>query len=113
MKEPPRPPSPEPTFATYVREGEDTQTQSDWTEVRIRLVGSHPLWGHYLCVKLSLCGGIFPEVGPLPRWNAALALASYLDSNQGIYKDRYVLELGAGGALPSIVSAINGAKKVG
>ena len=50
---------------------------------------------------------------PLPRWNAALALASYLDSNQGIYKDRCVLELGAGGALPSIVSVINGAKKVG
>jgi len=47
------------------------------------------------------------------RWNAALAMASYLDSNQQIYSKRNVLELGAGGALPSIVTANNGASKVG
>ena len=46
------------------------------------------------------------------RWNAALALASFLDANVGKYKDRHVLELGAGGALPSIVAAKNGARKV-
>jgi predicted nicotinamide N-methyase len=49
---------------------------------------------------------------PFNRWNAALALASFLDANVGKYKDRHVLELGAGGALPSIVAAKNGARKV-
>ncbi|KAF8901363.1 hypothetical protein CPB84DRAFT_1815211 [Gymnopilus junonius] len=92
FEEPPRPPTPEPTIATYTREKELCSTDG-WTEIKIRLVGSHPLWAHYL-------------------WNAALALASYLDTNQVIYRDRYVLELGAGGALPSIVTAKNGARKV-
>jgi nicotinamide N-methyltransferase len=41
-----------------------------------------------------------------------LALASYLDSNVGLYNARSVLELGAGGALPSIVAALNGARRV-
>lgn len=49
-----------------------------------------------------------------PRWNSALALASYLDQtpNISLYRDRNVLELGAGGALPSIVAAKNGAFRV-
>lgn len=46
------------------------------------------------------------------RWNAALAFASYIDSNPKIARDRYVLELGAGGGLPGLVAAQNGAKKV-
>ena len=29
-----------------------------------------------------------------------------------LYRDKIVLELGAGGALPSIVAALNGARKV-
>ncbi|TFK46266.1 hypothetical protein OE88DRAFT_1707695 [Heliocybe sulcata] len=62
-------------------------------EVKIRLVGSHPLWGHHL-------------------WNAARAFASYLDEHRDIYEGRTVLELGAGGGLPGIVCALNGAKKV-
>jgi hypothetical protein len=48
----------------------------------------------------------------LYRWNAALALASFLDSNPDLYMDRNVLELGAGGGLPSIVASKNGARKV-
>jgi len=76
-------------------------------------VGSHPLWAHYL---LSLiCAGIANERIlnlTFNRWNAALALASFLDTNVGKYKDRHVLELGAGGALPSIVATKNGAGKV-
>ncbi|PPQ74708.1 hypothetical protein CVT26_007559 [Gymnopilus dilepis] len=92
-KEPPRPPTPEPTVATYTRDAQNLPSDESWREIRIRLVGSHPLWAHYL-------------------WNAALALASYLDSNRDIYFNRNVLELGAGGSLPSIVAAKNGARKV-
>lgn len=29
-----------------------------------------------------------------------------------LYRDKFVLELGAGGALPSIIAALNGARKV-
>lgn len=47
------------------------------------------------------------------RWNAARAFATYLDIHPELYKDRFVLELGAGGGLPSIVAAKNGARKVG
>ena len=46
------------------------------------------------------------------RWNAALAVASFLDSNRHLYVNRNVLELGAGGGLPSIVTVKNGARKV-
>lgn len=46
------------------------------------------------------------------RWNASRAFASYLDEYPEIYRDRAVLELGAGGALPGIVAAKNGAKMV-
>ena len=45
------------------------------------------------------------------RWNASVAFASYLDQHGNLYHDRCVLELGAGGALPSIVAAKNGAKR--
>ncbi|KAF8803245.1 hypothetical protein BYT27DRAFT_7195839 [Phlegmacium glaucopus] len=93
FKEPPRPPTPEPTIAKYVRDTKEVRLPDDWREIEIRLVGSHPLWGHYL-------------------WNAALALASFLDSNRDLYVDRNVLELGAGGGLPSIVTLKNGAQKV-
>ncbi|KAJ7077859.1 nicotinamide N-methyltransferase [Mycena belliarum] len=91
FKEEPRPPTPEPTFEVYERE--DGLVFNDWHNIKIRLVGSHPLWGHHL-------------------WNAARAFASYLDRNQDLYSDRFVLELGAGGGLPGLVSAKNGAKHV-
>jgi len=47
------------------------------------------------------------------RWNAALALASFLDLHGDLYVGRNVLELGAGGGLPSIVASKNGAQKAG
>ncbi|KAF8919489.1 putative methyltransferase-domain-containing protein [Mucidula mucida] len=90
FSEPPRPPSPEPTFSVYKREN---PRNNDWDKLKIRLVGSHPLWAHHL-------------------WNAALALATYLDQHTELYVGGNVLELGAGGALPSIVTANNGASKV-
>ncbi|KAI0795665.1 putative methyltransferase-domain-containing protein [Abortiporus biennis] len=89
--EPPRPPSPEPTIATYLRE--KGAVDDKWSSIDIRLVGSHPLWGHYL-------------------WNASRAFASYLDANPQLYVGKSVLELGAGGGLPGIVTAKNGASSV-
>ncbi|KAG6875581.1 hypothetical protein C0992_003234, partial [Termitomyces sp. T32_za158] len=89
---PPRPPTPEPTIAVYTRELGRGQWTEEWEEIKIRLVGTHPLWGNYL-------------------WNAARAFASYLDEYQELHRDKYVLELGAGGALPSILAAKTGARK--
>jgi hypothetical protein len=109
VKEPTRPPTPDPTYATYIREEHGVRSPSDWKKINIRLVGSHPLWGHFLWVLEYFCMKILTSFA---RWNASLALASYLDSNVELYKDRDVLELGAGGALPSIVTALNGARKV-
>ncbi|KAJ6581385.1 putative methyltransferase-domain-containing protein [Mycena capillaripes] len=89
--EEPRPPTPEATVAVYDRD--DDIASPDWRDIKIRLVGSHPLWGHHL-------------------WNAARAFASYLDHTPELYRDRFVLELGAGGGLPGLVAAKNGAKHV-
>lgn len=47
-QEPPRPPTPEPTITTFVRDTVNIHHVDDWTEIKIRLVGTHPLWGHYL-----------------------------------------------------------------
>ncbi|KAI8986773.1 putative methyltransferase-domain-containing protein [Trametes punicea] len=90
----PSPPSPEPTVTIYQREQQVVESSEDaWSSIEIRLVGSHPLWGHHL-------------------WNASRAFASYLDDHPELYSGRSVLELGAGGALPGIVAAKNGAKAV-
>lgn len=46
-------------------------------------------------------------------WNAAKVVSDYLEKEgHSLVKDRNILELGAGGALPSIVSAIHGAAAV-
>ncbi|KAF9651011.1 hypothetical protein BDM02DRAFT_3154581 [Thelephora ganbajun] len=87
----PRPPSPGPSFDHYYRETENRT--GNWSSVEIRLVGSHPLWGHYL-------------------WNAARAFATYLDAHPQLYQNLNVIELGAGGGLPGIVAALNGADTV-
>ena len=58
----------------------------------------------YASLALSDCSNI--------RWNAARAFATYLDTHEDLYKGRNVLELGAGGGLPSLVTALNGARKV-
>jgi len=115
--EPPRPPSPEPTIAVYenITSFDDNlhlhQYQhrhqhrhhhhnhdhdpnlSLWRTISVRLVGSHPLWGHHL-------------------WNAARALAGFLQRNSELYFGRNVLELGAGGGLPGLVTVKCGARKV-
>lgn len=45
-------------------------------------------------------------------WNASKVFASFFDENKDIVRNRTVLELGAGGALPSLIAAANGAAKV-
>ncbi|KXN87393.1 Putative nicotinamide N-methyltransferase, partial [Leucoagaricus sp. SymC.cos] len=86
--EPERPPTPEPTFAIYERKNPLSEPRN----IKIRLVGSHPLWAHHL-------------------WNASRSFASLLDATKSC-ENRTVLELGAGGALPSIVAVLSGASKV-
>ncbi|KAH9979473.1 hypothetical protein BGW80DRAFT_1435008 [Lactifluus volemus] len=83
--EPPRPPSPEPTIVVY-------ENMRAWL-ISVRLVGNHPLWGHYL-------------------WNAARALSGFIQRTPELYRGRTVLELGAGGGLPSLVAAKCGARTV-
>ncbi|PAV19105.1 nicotinamide N-methyltransferase [Pyrrhoderma noxium] len=93
-----RPPTPDPTITTYVRtlkqaeRGNEASQHYMWDAIEVRLVGTHPLWGHYL-------------------WNAARAFANYLDANPDLYRHRNVLELGAGGGLPGLVTALNGSRK--
>ncbi len=66
-QEPPRPPSPEPTIAVYenianLNPKDNNQhhhhdhdydpSSGQWSTITVRLVGSHPLWGHYLYVTI-------------------------------------------------------------
>ncbi|KAK1927208.1 putative nicotinamide N-methyltransferase [Papiliotrema laurentii] len=93
----PEPESPTPvpfSFATYEPpEGFSLDLRDDRRQVITRLVGSHPLWGHYL-------------------WNTSRVLSNYLLRNPPLYQGRRVLELGAGAGLPSLVSAVSGADAV-
>jgi EEF1A N-terminal glycine/lysine methyltransferase len=119
LEEPPRPPSPEPTFSVFTRcpqlqpgtYGND-ENDEHWTHIEIRLVGTHPLWGHYLSVLLYSFTRCIEFILSGLRWNAARSVASYLDENPHLYRDRNVLELGAGGGLPGIVTIKNGAQRV-
>lgn len=81
-----RPATPPPT--------EVVQTLAHGEAVRLRLVGSHPLWGHYV-------------------WNAAPTLAHYLAAQADAYvRGQHVLELGAAAGLPSIAADRAGAARV-
>ncbi|KAI9253669.1 putative methyltransferase-domain-containing protein [Helicostylum pulchrum] len=84
-------PEVEATFEVYTRAS--APVDSAHRDLTIKLVGSHPLWAHHL-------------------WNASKVFASLFDNTPGLVKDKYILELGAGGALPSLVAAFNGASKV-
>ncbi|KAI9306788.1 putative methyltransferase-domain-containing protein [Cunninghamella echinulata] len=80
------------TFETYERDSQLIK-DSDLKKLNIRLVGSHPLWAHHL-------------------WNASKIFASLFDEYPELVKDKTVLELGAGGALPSLVAATHQPVKV-
>ncbi|KAJ1822384.1 Protein N-terminal and lysine N-methyltransferase efm7 [Coemansia sp. RSA 2598] len=85
-------PPPEPTSVVFERQPQWV-TDGSPACITINLLGTHPLWGHHL-------------------WNAAKTFANYLDENKSIVQGKTVLELGAAGALPSLVSACNGATKL-
>ncbi|CAE6511628.1 unnamed protein product [Rhizoctonia solani] len=97
FEEPPRPPTPPPTFTTYNRQAARLKSRSnvpEWSSIELQLVGHHVLWAQHL-------------------WNAAIVLANFLDDNSSdMCQDKTVLELGAGGALPSLVTALCGAHQV-
>lgn len=77
--DPPTPPPPPPTYSIYTRKPPSI-------DITIRLTGSHPLWAHHL-------------------WNSSRSISRYFETppNQHLFRSKNVLELGAGGALPSIV----------
>ncbi|CRG86125.1 Putative nicotinamide N-methyltransferase [Talaromyces islandicus] len=76
----------QPTFAEHRMLSGDT--------VRVRLVGSHPLYGNML-------------------WNAGRMSSDYLEQNaERLVKNRDVLEIGAAAGVPSIIAAVRGARTV-
>ncbi|KAJ1743989.1 Protein N-terminal and lysine N-methyltransferase efm7 [Coemansia sp. RSA 989] len=85
-----RPPTPEAKLVQYERSSSITTGPET---IQIRLLGSHPLWGHHL-------------------WNAAKVFAKHLDLHKEYVKNKTVLELGAAGALPSMIAAANQAERV-
>ncbi|ODN83464.1 hypothetical protein L202_01601 [Cryptococcus amylolentus CBS 6039] len=90
----PEPESPVPapfSFAAYeIPDGLLPSLPKHRRQMILRLVGSHPLWGHHL-------------------WNTARTFSTYLLSNPALTSSRNILELGAGAGLPSIVSCLPGA----
>ncbi|GAA6047287.1 hypothetical protein JCM3770_001868 [Rhodotorula araucariae] len=99
-----RPPTPPPTVRAYKRRnygGDGAQVGAD--EVEVGLVSGHPLWGHIL-------------------YPAAIAMAHFLElhaatllhgpNGRGKGKGKAVLELGAGGGLPGLTAALEGAGNV-
>jgi len=62
--------------------------------IKVGLVKKHSLWAHLL-------------------WNSSKVIAEFLENNANEFvNSKNVLELGAGGALPSIIAALLGASKV-
>ena len=84
-----------------------------WSTITVRLVGSHPLWGHYLLrgTHASYERNLLSDC-VTHRWNAARALARYLERTPTLYRGLNVLELGAGAGLPGLVVAKSGARTV-
>jgi nicotinamide N-methyltransferase len=86
-----RPRSPIPTKTSYVRNPDFVQYGPH--DFIVHLPGKHSLWAHEC-------------------WNAGKSLANYLDKHKELYIGKKVLELGAAASLPSLICAVNGARKV-
>ncbi|KAL7422434.1 Protein N-terminal and lysine N-methyltransferase efm7 [Cryptotrichosporon argae] len=92
MPREPSPPPPPFSFEDYDVPADVRALVGGRETVRVRLVGSHPLWGHYL-------------------WNTARVLTSYLLRHPSYFYSRRTLELGAGAGLPSLACALGGAAR--
>lgn len=83
-----RPPPPEPTFEVYHRQ-EQCIKEGEPKEIKLRLVGKSPLWGHLL-------------------WNAGKVTADWIDLHREEWcKGKTVLELGAAAALPTLIACLD------
>ncbi|KAI6001927.1 hypothetical protein EDD15DRAFT_2507960 [Pisolithus albus] len=94
-----RPPTPEATFARYISHKSEHNSK-DSPRVASSLG------------TLSVRSRVYalPLFYTRRSWNASVAVAEYLESNCHLVRGRFVLELGAGGGLPGIVSAQIGAE---
>lgn len=80
-------PAPAPREHHFV----DVERPNGLGTLRLRMVKKHVLWGDHL-------------------WNAGQWLASHFDEHPEEVQGKSIVELGAGAGLPSVVSALNGAK---
>ncbi|GME78865.1 unnamed protein product [Ambrosiozyma monospora] len=87
-----RPPPPEAHFASYTRLT-PIKCQPEITDIKLRLVGKSPLWGHLL-------------------WNAGIYTAQFVEKHPELIKDKKIVEFGAASALPSLLCSMNGADSV-
>ncbi|CEH12066.1 Predicted methyltransferase [Ceraceosorus bombacis] len=89
-----RPATPPPTMAHFTLPAAPSAATTMSEDIELKLVGSHPLWGHHL-------------------WNAAPVLSRYLNAHaDSLLRNTDVLELGAAAGLPSIVCKRRGARTV-
>ena len=80
--------------------------------VRVRLVGSHPLYG-MITPRDTMANLPDTNVSHLANllWNAGRTSAHYIEERAAsLIRDKDVLEIGAAAGVPSIVSAIVGAR---
>ncbi|KAK4700729.1 EEF1A N-terminal glycine/lysine methyltransferase, partial [Phenoliferia sp. Uapishka_3] len=102
-----RPATPPPTTVPYSRRphgGIGDLVGND--EVQVRLVSGHPLWGHIL-YPAAIAMSTFLELHA-----DTLLRAGSTQDGKGKGRAKNVLELGAGGGLPGLVAALEGAANV-
>lgn len=81
-------------FVVYKRKGYKPDDEHGIKQIRLRLVGKSPLWGHLL-------------------WNAGKYTAEYIDEHaQELVRGKNVVEFGSASTLPSLLCCIDGARRV-
>ncbi|KAJ3289564.1 nicotinamide n-methyltransferase [Rhizoclosmatium sp. JEL0117] len=88
-----RPSTPPPTYETYTRNPSNVQQNTPHTLDIQKMGARDSLWAHRV-------------------WNGSLVLAEHLDCDKTKTQGKRVLELGCAAAIPSMLSAINGAECV-
>jgi len=84
-----------PTVVDYVlsHKPDGTEDSGEKRTLHFHLVASHPLWAHYL-------------------WNGGRHIADMIQNGELLVAGKRVFEFGAGAAVPSVVSALCGARYV-